>query len=85
MLDTIAREMNLTDIIGRLVEKHGSINKAAIACRMNGSHLWMLSKGKRSQPTLDTLRLLANGLDVSLVDLVAMMEYGSPEARVEVA
>ena len=69
--------MSIPEIVGRLVEQHGSISKAAIACRMNATHLWMLANGKRRKPNLDTLRLLANGLGVSLVDLVAMMEYGN--------
>ncbi|KKL16230.1 hypothetical protein LCGC14_2497640 [marine sediment metagenome] len=70
------RGMSLHEVIEGLVQKYGSINAAAIECRMPGQHLWMLYTGKRKQPTVATLRKIAAGMDVALDELIRRLEDG---------
>lgn len=68
--------MNVPQLVEGLVQKYGSINRAAIGCGMSESHLWMLYKGKRQEPTLKTLRLLAHGYGRPVSEIVAWLDEG---------
>ena len=64
-----------------LVQKHGSINAAARACRMAEPTFWLLYTGKRKKPTLDTLRMIAGGMGIPLHELVRRIESGRGKVR----
>ena len=68
--------MSLPEVLEGLVQKHGSINAAARACRMAEPTFWLLYTGKRRKPTLDTLRMIAGGMDIPLHELVRRIENG---------
>ena len=73
--------MSLPEVLEGLVQKHGSINAAARACRMAEPTFWLLYTGKRKKPTLDTLRMIAGGMDIPLHELVRRIEDGGRKVR----
>lgn len=68
------RAMSLNEVLEGLVQEHGSINAAARACRMAEPTFWLLYTGKRKKPHLDTLRMIARGMDIPLHELVRRLE-----------
>lgn len=66
-------EMNVPQMIEGLVRKYGSVNRAAREIGMPQATLHRLYNGER-RPTLDTLRLIAVGLDLPLYELVRRMD-----------
>ena len=42
---------------------------------------WLLYTGKRKKPTLDTLRMIAGGMDIPLHELVRRIEDGGRKVR----
>ena len=71
---TTLAPMNVPQLLEGLVQKYGSINRAAIGCGMSQSHFWMLYTGKRREPTLSTLRMIAHGYGQPVSEIVAMLD-----------
>jgi transcriptional regulator with XRE-family HTH domain len=65
--------MNVPQLIEGLIHKHGSINAAARAIGMPQATLHRLYNGER-RPTLDSLRMIAAGLDMPLYELVRRLD-----------
>lgn len=68
--------MTVPQLIEGLIQKHGSINAAARNIGMPQATLHRLYNGER-RPTLDTLRMIATGLDMPLYELVRRLEDGN--------
>jgi len=62
--------MSIPHIIEGLRQRYGSVNAAARALGMPEGTLHRLATGERPNPTLDTLRKIADGLDMPLADLI---------------
>ncbi len=65
--------MNIPELVEGLAKIHGSVNAAARKCGMPEGTLHRLRISERN-PRLDTMRLLARGYDVSLLELIRMLE-----------
>lgn len=66
--------MSIPQVIEGLRERYGSINAAARALKMPEGTLHRLYSGERDNPTLETLRKIADGLGVPLAELVAELD-----------
>ena len=72
--------MNVPQLIEGLVRRHGSVNAAARAIGMPQATLHRLYNGER-RPTLETLRMIAKGLDMPLYKLVKLIDDGGGDVR----
>lgn len=68
--------MDVPQLIEGLVERHGSVNAAARACRMPEGTMHKLARGERPNPTLETLRLIARGYGKPLEEVARMLDGG---------
>jgi len=66
--------MSIPDVVGELVQRHGSVGAASRKADIPLATLYRLHTGEHKQPTLDTLRKIAAGLDLSLTELIAKIE-----------
>ncbi len=71
---TITSVMTIPQLIEGLAQRYGSINAAARALRMPEGTLQALHQGRRQNPRLETLRILARGLDVPLHELIRELD-----------
>ena len=65
--------MGIPEIIGVLAQRHGSVAAAARAIGMPETTLHRLYREER-RPNLDTLRVIAQGLDMPLHELIRLLE-----------
>ncbi len=70
--------MGIPQIIEGLRQRYGSVNAAARAMGMPEATLHRLHTGERDNPTLETLRRIADGLDVPLSTLIEQMDGKGP-------
>ena len=68
--------MSIPQIVEGLRQRYGSVNAAARKLGMPEATLHRLGTGERPNPTLDTLRKIADGLDMPLSDLIRLLEDG---------
>lgn len=73
--------MGIPRIVEGLRQRYGSVNAAARALGMPEVTLHRLGTGERPNPTLKTLRKIAHGLDMPLVDLIRILDEDGGEAR----
>lgn len=60
----------------KMLREEKRLNKAAVASRAGISARWLRDvEAGKSNPTLSSLRQLAHGLRVELVELVAKLEF----------
>ena len=78
-MGTIADAMSIPQLIEGLARRYGSINAAARALGMPEGTLQALHQGRRQSPRLDTLRILARGLDIPLHELIKELESDSAQ------
>jgi hypothetical protein len=76
-MSTLRIAMNVPQLIEGLIQKYGSGNAAARACKMPEGTLHKLHRGKRIDPRLSTLRLLANGYELPTDEIVRRLEDGN--------
>lgn len=67
MATTTIDGMNVPQLIEGLIRRHGSVNAAARAIGMPQATLHRLNNGER-RPSLETLRMIATGLDMPLYE-----------------
>ncbi len=70
------RVMSIPELVGKLVERHGSLNAASRKADIPLTTLFRLYKGQHKEPTLDTLRKIATALDEPLHEIVRELEDG---------
>ena len=68
--------MSIPQIVEGLRQRYGSVNAAARELKMPEATLHRLGNGERPNPTLDTLRKIAVGLDIPLTDLIRLLDDG---------
>ena len=69
-----AQGMTVPQLVDGLAEKYGSINAAARALSMPEGTLQALRQGRRQNPRLETLRIIARGYDKPLQEIVSWLE-----------
>ncbi len=69
--------MSIPEVIGELVERYGSINAASRKVDIPVTTLFRMYNGERVNPTLETLRKVAAGLNRPLYKIIRELEKGT--------
>jgi len=64
-------------------ERSMSINRLATVCRLPPSSIENILYGKRPNPKLLTIKIICDGLDITLGEFFSTPEFDAPEQEIE--